>query len=459
MAKVYVKDIKPNDQVDSVFKVFKKALPTGKSGKPYMTLTLTDKTGEIDARIWENAAELDKAFGAGDLVKVTASTVVHQGHNQLKIDAIEKTELGELPADDFSEPPPREEPAREAAHHGGNTERRFAEVSQMVDRVSDPHVRALLRSFLDDAELAPLIKRAPAAKTIHHAHAGGLLEHTLSCMRLAHRLADHYPMADRDLLLAGAFLHDVMKVKELAFERATEYTDQGRLVGHLVMTAQEIHDRAQKIEGFPQLLEWHLTHIVLAHHGSLEYGSPKVPATLEALLVHELDELDSRVSSWLQIMQRDPGENWTAFDKLYERHLWKGPAPTQHGKRPVESRGKKRHKVPPAPSNETVAEPSAARTDRPHREPRGERGEREGGRPPREERPPREPREGRPPREPREPRGERGGKPEVKLTFKPFAAIAPAAEPEPAPEAPAEESAPVENAPAENAPGGETTES
>ena len=441
MAKVYVKDIHPNDRVESIFKVAKKALPTGKSGKPFLTLTLFDKTGDIDARVWENAAELDKTFEVNDLVQVAASTVVHQGRPQLKIDTLSKAELGELTEEDFGNPPTREEPAAPAP--GGVVERRYAEVLSLLERVNDPHVRALLKSFAEDPELAPLIKRAPAAKTIHHAYPGGLLEHTLSCMKLAHRLADHYPMADRDLLIAGAFLHDVMKVKELAFERGTEYTDEGRLVGHLVMTAQQIHQRARAIEGFPELLEWHLTHIVLAHHGSLEYGSPKVPATLEALLVHELDELDSRVSSWLGLMQRDGGDNWTQFDKLYERHIWKGPAPTAGGKRPVESR-KKRHKAPTAHASEGGRpEGRTERPDRPERPPREHRE-------PREPRPPREHREGR---EPRPAREGRGPKPEVKLTFKPFAAIAageeqsepsqetPPAAAQPAPEPPAESAA------------------
>ena len=447
MAKVFVKDVQAGERVESIFKVGKKSLPTGKSGKPYLAMVLFDKTGEIDARVWDNAADIEKTFEVGDLVAVVATTVVHQGHPQLKLDSIAKGELGELTAEDFAQPPPREEPAKEVPHAGGAAERRFSEVISLIDRMGDAHLRQLLRSFTDDPELQPLIKRAPAAKTIHHAYPGGLLEHTLSCMKLAHRLADHYPMVDRDLVVAGAFLHDVMKVKELSFDRGTEYTDEGRLVGHLVMTAQQIHARARAIEGFPVLLEQHVTHIVLAHHGSLEYGSPKVPATLEALLVHELDELDSRMNSWLGIMQRDQGDNWTGFDKLYERHLWKGPAPTQNGKRPVESRiggGKKRHKVPAAASGEGGGEHRPERQER--REPRPDRPPRP-ERPPREDRPPREAREARPERPPREPRPPKG---EVKLTFKPFAAIAS----EPEPEAPATEQAPSPTEPAAPTEGG-----
>jgi 3'-5' exoribonuclease len=182
---------------------------------------------------------------------------------------------------------------------------------------------------------------APAAKGVHHAYRGGLADHLLSVMKLANRIADHYPMADRDLLLAGALLHDIGKVKELSYERNFEYSDEGRLVGHLVMTAQKIREKASRIEGFPPALEQHITHLVLAHHGHLEYGSPKVPMTLEALLVHLMDLMDSRVQSWLEVMAKEGNERWTEPNRIVDRHLWKGPLPTLRGKSPVEGRARK----------------------------------------------------------------------------------------------------------------------
>jgi 3'-5' exoribonuclease len=206
--------------------------------------------------------------------------------------------------------------------------------------VQDPFVRQLLEAFLDDRDIAQGLPHAPAAKGIHHAYRGGLAEHILSVMKLAHRIADHYPMVDRDLLVAGALLHDISKVQELSYERGFDYTDEGRLVGHLVMTAQKIREKANAIAGFPPLLEQHITHIVLAHHGQLEYGSPKLPQTLEALLVHLIDTMDSRVQSWLDIMAKDTNERWTDVSRLYDRHLWKGPAPTVRGRAPVERKGK-----------------------------------------------------------------------------------------------------------------------
>jgi 3'-5' exoribonuclease len=152
-------------------------------------------------------------------------------------------------------------------------------------------------------------------------------------------------MADRDLLLAGALLHDIGKVTELSYEGdGFDYTDEGRLVGHLVMTAQKIREKALRIEGFPPLLEQHLTHLVLAHHGQLDYGSPKVPMTIEAQIVHAIDSLDSRIASWLEQMAKEPNDTWTSPNRIVDRHLWKGPSPTTRGRAPVPPRKPRREK-------------------------------------------------------------------------------------------------------------------
>jgi 3'-5' exoribonuclease len=163
---------------------------------------------------------------------------------------------------------------------------------------------------------------------VHHAYPGGLLEHTVSCIKLSHRIADQYPQLDRDLLVAGAFFHDIGKIRELAYERGVEYTDEGRLVGHLVMAAQWIHDKARRV-GVPRELEQHVVHIVLSHHGKLEYGSPKTPATLEALVTHFIDDLDSRMNSWVGLMGRDSGSRrWTDSQNIYGHNIWRGTLPT-----------------------------------------------------------------------------------------------------------------------------------
>src|SRR5438128_2925340 len=198
----------------------------------------------------------------------------------------------------------------------------FERIRALSARVRSPHVRALLFGFLDDPALAPAFLRAPAAKSIHHAHAGGLCEHTLSVMELGWRICDHYPQLDRDLVTAGCLLHDFGKARELSPEPGFEYTDEGKLVGHLVLTCQLIREKAAQIPGFPQDLEWRLTHLVVAHHGRHEYGSPKEPVTLEAMVVHALDELDTRVASFSQLMAEAPGR-WTESKNLYRRQLLK----------------------------------------------------------------------------------------------------------------------------------------
>ena len=208
------------------------------------------------------------------------------------------------------------------------TRQAWAELLALADAVTDQHIKGLIASFLGDEDFAARLRRSPAAKSVHHAYAGGLLEHTVAVMKLAHRLADQYPQVDRDLLVAGAFLHDLGKVRELSGDRNAEYTDEGKLVGHLVMAAQWIHDKARRI-GMPRDLEHHVVHLVLAHHGKLEFGSPKVPMTLEALLTHYIDEIDSRINSWLNLMGRESGHRrWTDTNNVYEQAIWRGALPT-----------------------------------------------------------------------------------------------------------------------------------
>lgn len=204
-----------------------------------------------------------------------------------------------------------------------DTAAQFAQIRALVSQVQDPHVRALCDAFLDDEKLAAAFQVAPAAKGIHHAWLGGLCEHTLSVLQLAWRVCDHYPQLDRDQMTAGALLHDFGKAREISAEPGFEYTDEGKLVGHLVLTCQLIREKAARLEGFPPELEWRITHLVVAHHGRLEYGSPREPATLEAMVVHALDELDTRVASFGQLMAQAEGR-WTDSKNLYRRQLLKG---------------------------------------------------------------------------------------------------------------------------------------
>jgi len=327
MDKIWVKDVKEGEKIKSVFLVARKATPTAKSGKTYLAATFTDKTGELEARAFDKLEELG-AFEEKDYVEAEGQIGTFQGKPQLRLETLAKVDPATLDAAEFIwvAPPEPKKPEKPAAEP---EEGPWQELLVLVDAVADQHVKGLIASFLGDEDFAARFRRAAAAKTVHHAYPGGLLEHTVSTIKLAHRLADHYPQVDRDLLVAGAFFHDIGKVRELTGERQAEYTDEGKLVGHLVMTAQWIHDRARRV-GMPRELEHHIVHIVLSHHGKLEYGSPKIPLTLEALLTHYLDEIDSRVNSWLNLMGKDSGGNrrWTDTNNVYEQPIWRGALPT-----------------------------------------------------------------------------------------------------------------------------------
>ncbi len=386
MEKTWVKDVKEGERLKGVFLVARKAMPTAKSGKTYLAATFTDKTGELEARAFDKLEELGAAFEEKDYVEVEGLIGTFQGRPQLRVETVAKVDPAGLDAAEFIFVPPPEpkKPERPAPTEVDDVH--WKELLVLVEAVVDPNVKALIAAFLADDDFAARFRRSAAAKSVHHAYAGGLLEHTVATIKLAHRLADQYPQVDRDLLVAGAFFHDIGKVRELAGDRNAEYTDEGKLVGHLVMTAQWIHDKARRI-GVPRELEHHLVHLVLAHHGKQEYGSPKVPMTLEALLVHYLDEIDSRVNSWLNLMGREGGNRrWTDANNVYEQSIWRGALPTtqaekkgpppealtpviyvpRDGGAPGQAQQKKRPEKKPRP----------AQPDRPARPERAERGER-----------------------------------------------------------------------------------
>jgi len=330
MEKIWVKDVKDGERVKSLFIVARKAVPTAKSGKAYLSVTLVDRTGELEARSFDRVEELSAQFEEKDLVEVEGPIGTFQGKPQLRLESAVKADPaahGADPADFAWAPPPEpKKPERQGADEA--TETLFRELVGLVEAITDPHVKNLVKAFLEDDDLVARLRRAPAAKSVHHAYTGGLLEHTVSCLKLAHRLADQYPQLDRDLLAAGAFFHDLGKVRELSFDRTVEYTDEGRLVGHLVMTAQWIHEKARRV-GVPRDLEQHVVHLVLSHHGKMEYGSPKVPMTLEALVTHFIDDLDSRMNSWVTLMGKEGGtRRWTDSQNIYGHHLWRGTLPT-----------------------------------------------------------------------------------------------------------------------------------
>ncbi len=354
--KVYVRDLREKQPVFTVFRVTRKSRQTSRNGKSFLVLSFGDRTGEVDGRVFEKVEALENAFQEDDYVLVKGQVVSFHGKPQVIADSLERLDPEPIDAAEFDVPAPPPVPeaasALEAARPAGVAEakppdgaRTVAQIRELVERVDDPHVKALLLAFLDDPETARGLPLAPAGKGTHHAYRGGLAEHLLSVMRLSLRVADHYPVLDRDLLLAGALLHDIGKVSELAYASGgVAYTDQGRLVGHAVTTAQAIHAKAAQLPDFPRALEHHLTHLVVAHQGA--HGAPSQPVTLEAHAVHALAALDAQLAGWLEAMAKDPNDTWTEPTRLTERHLFKGPSPTRAGRSPVGARRRRKGRLP-----------------------------------------------------------------------------------------------------------------
>ncbi|MFA6033179.1 MAG: HD domain-containing protein, partial [Myxococcota bacterium] len=298
--KVFVEEIRDNDTIRSVFLVKYKATPLKKNGDPYINLMLVDNTGEVEAKVWDNARELDKVFEKNDFILVDAKAGLYQGKMQLRVDAIRKVDDREITISDFL-------PVSE-----NDIDLMWSEATVLLGTVKNPGLVRLLGAILGDEHMVRAIRTAPAAKEIHHSYIGGLLEHSLGMMKMADRICPLYPVADRDLVLVGCFLHDIGKTRELFFERAFDYTDEGRLVGHIVGGVEILDEKFRECGGVPADLSMHLKHIILAHHGQLDFGSPKRPKTVEALVISMLDDLDARLNSWRGIFNREPGDRWTA---------------------------------------------------------------------------------------------------------------------------------------------------
>ncbi len=352
--KVYVRDLREKQPVFTVFRVTRKTRQTSRNGKGFLVLGFGDRTGEVDGRIFDRVEALENAFHVDDYVLVKGQVVSFHGKPQVIAESLERLDPEPIDAAEFQPPTPPPAPeasapeafrapaAAEAKAPDG--QRTVAQIRELVEQVDDPHVKALLVAFLEDSEIARGLPLAPGAKGTHHAYRGGLAEHLLSVMRLSQRVAEQYPMLDRDLLLAGALLHDIGKVSELAYANGgVAFTDQGRLVGHAVTTAQAIHAKAAQLPDFPRALQHHLTHLVIAERR--EHASAKPPVTLEAYVVHALAELDAQLAGWLEAMAKDPNANWAEPTRLTERHLFKGAPPTRGGRSPVGARRRRRGRV------------------------------------------------------------------------------------------------------------------
>ena len=319
MPRRYVNQFTHQEPIDQVFLAAQKQLRPNRNGNLYLQVELSDRSGFISARMW-NASEADyRSFEDGDFVRVEGTAQVYQGAMQLIATAICKARAAEVEQADFMP----------LSHV--QIDRLAVRLGEMLRGMTNVHLRNLAECFLLDEELMGKFARAPAGVKNHHAYVGGLLEHVVNLMDVVTRIAGCYPMIDRDLLLMGAFVHDIGKVDELCYDRGYGYTDEGQLIGHLVM-ALGILDRkvqeAQKLAGeaLPVELVLRIKHMIVSHHGQYEFGSPKLPMTLEAVALAYLDDLDAKVHNFHQQMRDDPNvdSSWTTFYQNLGRKLFKG---------------------------------------------------------------------------------------------------------------------------------------
>jgi 3'-5' exoribonuclease len=314
LKKVYVEQIRERDQIESIFLVRDKISAMAKNGKPYMTLRLMDRTGEVEARIWDQVDQLSELFERDDFIMVNAKASVYLGKMQLVVQDLRRIDDDLVDLSDFLPVTQRDQ------------QQMRQELDRLLDSLIDPHISALLHSFFDDPEFFASYCLAPAAKGMHHVYLGGLLEHSLAVAALACDVSRRYPKINRDLLIAGAMLHDVGKVEELRYQRSFDYTDEGKLLGHIIIGVQMIEDRVRQIEDFPQNLSVMIKHLLLSHHGQYEFGSPKRPKFLEAVVLNFIDDLDSKINGIQTHIDKEPDRqgSWTSYHRLYDRYFYTG---------------------------------------------------------------------------------------------------------------------------------------
>lgn len=313
MKSPYVAELEPNQQVTATLLVLAKEVRQKKSGEPYLSLTLGDRTGDIDAKMWDNAGETAETFERDDFVRVKGVVQVYQNKPQMTVHKLIQVDEREIDFADFF-PASKRDP-----------EEMFAELQGIIAGIGNRYLKALLEGLFADGEIARRYRLAPAAKMIHHAFLGGLIEHVLSLAALARVMTAHYKEIDGDLLLAGVILHDIGKIFELNYERGFSYSDDGQLLGHIQIGLGMVDQKVRAIPGFPPRLHSLVAHMILSHHGELEFGSPKAPMFPEALLLHHLDNLDSKLECMRAAAEKDRNitGNWTSYNTALERVVLK----------------------------------------------------------------------------------------------------------------------------------------
>jgi 3'-5' exoribonuclease len=309
----FINQIRENDQVEGIFWVKEKAMITSRAGASYLRLRLSDRTGEIEGRVWDGVDEVSSLFERGDFIKIKAQATSYQERLQINIKYLKRCAEEEVSLEDFL-PSTDRDPGE-----------MLAELIEIGQGIENRYLKELIMAFLRDEEFTALFKRAPGATRLHHVYLGGLLEHTLSLVKLIQRIRGHYKGINEELLLTGGILHDVGKVRELSYDITFDYTDEGRLLGHILLGVQMVERVISRIEGFPSELAMLIKHLILSHHGEYEWGSPKRPMTLEAEILHHLDDLDAKFNGIQEFMKKgEEGVKWTDYHRMFERFFYVG---------------------------------------------------------------------------------------------------------------------------------------
>ena len=313
MKKQFVESLTAGSRVEDTFVLAEKRLAQKKDGADYLTLQLSDRTGSLSAVAWDNVEKLGSVAAAGDFVRITGSVGEYRGALQIIVKEMTAEDPSSVAAADFL-------PAT-----GQDVDQMFDRLVRMAQTMETPPLRDLLTAFFADADFVERFKKAPAAKMMHHAYIGGLLEHCLSMALLADRIARHYGGVDRDRLLAGVVLHDVGKVREFDYQHRIDYSDEGRLVGHIAIGLEMLDEKIRLVDGFPEEERRLLKHMIVSHHGAMEYGSPEPPKTVEAVLLHYIDEIDSKVNGIREFIAAQGAEDaWTPYHRVLGRHFYRG---------------------------------------------------------------------------------------------------------------------------------------
>ena len=339
-----------NKIVTSSFLVASKQVKAKKNGEPYLALVLADRTGQIEAKMWDNVDEFVDAFEQDDFLKIKGLINKYKNRFQLTIHKLRRMEEGEI---DFADYLPK-------------TTKDIGELwqtlTEFVATFQNAHLKSLVELFMADPEIAERYRNAPAAKTLHHAYIGGLLDHVVSLFRSCDLICRNYPQINRDLLLTGAFLHDIGKLQELTYNRAFSYTTRGQLLGHMIIELEMLQTKLAKLPDFPAELKTLLEHMIISHHGQYEFGSPKLPMFPEALMLHYLDDLDSKMEAMRAHFEREAELEgpWTSYNASLERPLFDSRKFLQGEKSPTAKTSAEDPGAQPAPPTAPERPTSAA---------------------------------------------------------------------------------------------------